>query len=206
MMYTYLLIDLPADHEVEGALATECDSIRGILTNKRMGSKVKHVRATTLEGLSKTMPKKPYAHVKYVHLGCHGDEDGVGLIGAKLRWSQVAERLMQYIPPLQQGETRVLCLSCCHSEKGAKKMKPKLKHHFTAVYYLTEPEVGFATSMVVWSMFYYRKRRSPLTTKVKERINDFFRNAPLEIRYYDKSAAPKLAATRRKPRKRPRVR
>ena len=84
-------------------------------------------------------------------------------------------------------------------------MGRELKRHFTAVYYLTEPEVGFDTSMVVWSMFYYRKGlRRPLEA-VKDRISSFFGDRPLEIRYYDKSAAPKQKK-RKTSRKRPRVR
>ena len=197
MSYTYLLVDLPADHEVEGALATECDSIRGILTNKLRGSKVKHVRATTLEGLSKTVPQNPYPHIKYVHLACHGHEDGIGLIGAKLRWSRLAQYLVRYVPPLRANQRRVLSLSCCHSKDGATKMARELKGHFTAAYYLTEPEVGFDTSMVVWSMFYHRKGLHTPLAKVKDRINVFFGDRPLEIRYYDQSAAPKAAG--RKP-------
>ena len=63
MSYTYLLFDLPSDHEVEWVLATECDSIRGILANKHSGQKVKHMRATTIEGLGRTIPQKPYKDV-----------------------------------------------------------------------------------------------------------------------------------------------
>ncbi len=75
MSYNYLLLDLPSHHEVEWVLATECDSIRGILANKLRGPKVKHVHATTQEGLQKTVPQRPYLHVKYVHLAPAGNRD-----------------------------------------------------------------------------------------------------------------------------------
>lgn len=197
MSYTYLLLDLPSHHEVESVLATECDSIRGILANKLREPKVKHVRATTREGLQTTVPQRPYLHVKYVHLACHGDEHGIGLIGAKLSWSRLAQHIVRYVPPLEGNKRRVLCLSCCHSAAGAEKMKRALKRHFTAVYYLTEPEVGFDTSMVVWSMFYYRKSLKAPVSKLRgfdklgiNRINAFFGNNhnPLQILYCDEAA------------------
>lgn len=193
MSYAYLLIDLPSHHEVEWVLATECDSVRGILSNMHMGSKVKHVRATTLKGLAKTVPQSPYSHVKYVHLACHGDENGVSLIGAKLPWSQLAQRLVQYVPPLDGDDQRVLCLSCCYSKSGARKMQQRLRRHFTAVYYLTEPEVGYDTSMVVWSMFYYRKSLQAPVAKIKSRINQFFDHDPIEIHYYDRRTIKQTA-------------
>ncbi len=82
-------------------------------------------------------------------------------------------------------------------------MQRWLAKHFTAVYYLTEHRVGFDTSMVVWTMFYYRKSLDAPLAKAKERINEFFDNQPIEIRYYDKSAAPAKASppTRRSGRK-----
>ena len=76
-------------------------------------------------------------------------------------------------------------------------MKRALKRHFTAVYYLTEPEVGFDTSMVVWSMFYYRKSLKAPVSKLRgfdklgiNRINAFFRDNhnPLQILYCDEAA------------------
>ena len=193
MSYTYLLLDLPSHHEVESVLATECDSIRGILANKLRGPKVKHVRATTREGLNETVPRSPYPYVKYVHLACHGNEHGIGLIGAKLSWSKLALHIIRYVPPLEGRSKRVLCLSCCYSGVGAEKMKRALKRHFTAVYYLTEPEVGFDTSSVVWSMFYYRKSLQRPLAKVMEQINAFFDDNTLRILYYDERAAKAAA-------------
>ena len=208
MSYTYLLLDLPSHHEVESVLATECDSIRGILANQFRDRKVKHVRATTREGLQETVPQRPYLHVKYVHLACHGDEHGIGLIGAKLRWTQLAQHIVRYVPPLEGNKGRVLCLSCCYSGVGAEKMKRELKRHFSAVCYLTEPDVGFDTSMVVWSMFYYGKPPGARPTRlsrvfdkrVVDRINTFFgdnRN-PLRILYCDEAATARAAARRKR--------
>ena len=199
MRYTYLLLDLPSDHEVESVLATECDSIRGILANQFKDPKVKHVRATTLKGLQRTVPRSPYPHVKYVHLACHGDENSIGLIGANLSWSRLAKHIVRYIPPLEGDNQRVLCLSCCYSAAGAKKMKLALKRHFTAVYYLTESKVGFDTSMVVWSMFYYRKPLEAPLRKVIDRINAFFgdNHNLLQILYCDEAVKARLEAKAR---------
>ena len=88
-------------------------------------------------------------------------------------------------------------------------MKRALKRHFTAVYYLTEPEVTFDTSMVVWSMFYYRTRLKGLSRKFRvfdklaiDRINAFFgeNHNPLQILYVDEHAAEKARVAARRTR------
>ena len=181
MTIAYLLFDLPADHEVEEPIATECDSIRAILTNKERGKKVKVVRAATTEAFSSAAPATPYKKVRYVHVACHADPRGAALLGGHASWTRLAIYITKYLTPLHRGEQRVLCLSCCHSATGVRGMGHKLRRYFTAAYYLTESEVGFDTSMVVWSMFYYRKTLRAPIAKVADRINGFFPGRPLAI-------------------------
>ena len=85
-------------------------------------------------------------------------------------------------------------------------MKSALRRHFTAVYYLSEPEVGFDTSMVVWSMFYYtRSPQSVPIARVEDRINEFFcgrqdenPDEKIRILYYGQRAANDPRRKRRK--------
>lgn len=189
-MFTYLLFDFPSDHEVEGLLATECDVIRTLITNKGHGKNVKVVRATTVEAITEEprfgnrskLPAKPY-DVKYVHMACHGTKEGkVAFIGEEVGWDEVARQIRKYLAPLAEGEDRALCLSSCYSALGAEAMRSELQGYFTGVYRLVEEEVYFSTTMVVWAMFYHRKNRSQPFAKVLDRVNMFFGSRPRDRR------------------------
>jgi len=58
-------------------------------------------------------------------------------------------------------------------------MRPFLKGYFNGVYYLAERGQFFHTSMVVWSMFYYRKKKNSPTKRSgkmssAKKFEDFF--------------------------------
>ena len=177
-MYTYLLLDMPSDHEIEGFVMTECDVIRALLVNKGVGKSVKLIKFTTEESLG-NIPQKPYKGIRYVHMSSHGLKNGIGLIGGRVEWKRVANWINEYLEPLSDKQTRALCLSCCFAEEGVKKMRPILKDYFNGIYYLSEEGQFFSTSMVVWSMFYYHKKKySPTKRSGKMRsakkLEDFF--------------------------------
>ena len=179
-MYTYLLLDMPSDHEIEGFVMTECDVIRALLVNKGAGKNVKLIKFTTEESLE-NIPQKPYKGIRYVHMSSHGlkNGNGIGLLGGSVEWKHVADWIKKYLEPLSDKQNRVLCLSCCFAEKGVRKMGSILKDYFSGIYYLAEEGQFFHTSMVVWSMFYYQKKEhSPTKRSGKMRsakkLEDFF--------------------------------
>ncbi len=174
MTIEYLLLDLPSDHEVEDSVVTECDVIRAIISNKRQGKKVKTIRSTTAERFLRT--PRPTKSVKYVHLAGHGNRTDLGLIGGQVQWKKVAEHATTFVSPLSRKQQRVLCISCCYSRYAAKKMSPVLKGYFTGIYYFREDNIGFASAMTVWSMFYHRKGldRPHKNRKIVNQVKTFF--------------------------------
>ncbi len=155
--YTHLLLDFPSDHEVEDSLPTECDVIRSVVSNRGEDGKVKHVRATRFEALQKKCPRHPYEHVGFVHVAGHADERGLGLIGDAIGWCELADVLKDYCAPLACDQQRVLCLSCCSSAMGVKKLQSILSDWFSGYYYFSKEEVNFADSIAAWSLFYLQK-------------------------------------------------
>ena len=169
-MYTYLLIDLPSEHEVDDLLPTECDVIRSVVSNLGQGKKVRHVRATRLKSLRAKRPRpKPYRGVRFVHVAGHGDDTGAELIGGTLRWSKLSDELKGYCAPLAEDEDRVLCLSCCHSEAAVKKVRTSLQGWFTGYYFFSEERVGFANTIAAWSLFYLQKNAMAPMRKLRTR-------------------------------------
>ena len=156
MSFTHLLLDLISDHEVDGELATECEVISTIFSNKGEGV-VKRIRATQLKSLEDNRPKRPLEDVRYVHLSGHGDKDGPGFICDEVSWKELAQELHYFVAPLPDGVERALCLSCCHSETGVNELGKALKSRFSALYYFSNEKVGFDDAMVAWSLFYHRK-------------------------------------------------
>ena len=100
MSYKYLLLDLPTDHEVDGFLPTECDVVRAILTNRKMGQDVRHVRAMTKSSLVDRLPTKTCDDIRFVHVAGHGNRKGVGLMGDVVPWRELAEVLKGFCTPL----------------------------------------------------------------------------------------------------------
>ena len=171
--FSFLLIDLPSDHEIDNSLSTECQIIGAILHNRRFGSISKTVRTTTVEGFNE-LPWRPYPKVGFVHLAAHGGKRGIGLIGGEASWSTVAQALRKAAPALGRDQKRVLTLSCCYSGNAYNALKPLLSNHFTGAYHFHEKKIGFAKAMTVWAMFYHRKIIDRPLIKVVEPINEFF--------------------------------
>ena len=154
--YGFVLLDLPSDHEVDTSLSTECEVISAVLANRRMKSRTKAIRMSSVENFHNDKNWKPYKEVGFVHIGGHGSKKGIGLIGGTVPWSKVSGKLCALAPTLAENQKRVLCLSCCFSIHAYKKMKKNLKGHFTACYYFKRKGIEFADAMTVWSMFYLK--------------------------------------------------
>jgi hypothetical protein len=168
--FSFVLIDLPSDHEIEGNIISEIDMIKALLHNRGFGSRIKSFRATN------NFPNIPraYNEVGFVHLATHGSEQGVSLIGRHMKWREVADSLKTIVPPLKMGQTRILSLSCCYSRHGYNALKLLLVKHFTGFYYFEPTKIGFATAMTVWSMFYLKKSIEKPAAAVAKAINKFF--------------------------------
>jgi hypothetical protein len=173
--FSFFLIDLPSDHEVDEGLSTECEVIRAILSNRGFKSVTKTARISSVERFG-IAAWRSYPSVGYVHLATHGLESGssIALIGGTRTWTQVASKLKTVAPRLQQNRQRVLTLSCCYSENGFRKLKPHLKGHFTGCYYFAVKEVGFSDAITDRAMFYKRKTIARPHRAIVDRINDFF--------------------------------
>ena len=173
--YRFLLLDLPADHEVDGFLATESEVIRSILANNDSGPQVLLKRISTLGRFRGWSPPKGYKKLRFVHLGTHACREHIHLIGGKVTWEEVAEKLRRLAPCLPQGEQRALCLSSCFSRDGFQRIRKKLRGHFSGCYYFSSEEIAFADAITVWSMFYLRARQEkPHDTKLLKAINQYF--------------------------------
>ena len=177
--YTHLLFDLPSEHEIDDRLVTECDVISSIIANKGSG-RVKHIRATHLQTLSH---RPRYEGIRYVHVAGHGTKCGPSFIGQTVTWQELAKRLQYYCKPLVKKEKRALCLSCCHSETGAKVLGKALRPLFTAIYYFSSERVYFDDKMVAWSLFYLLKTEEDPTKKLemKDSEGELFRVNSKEV-------------------------
>jgi hypothetical protein len=170
--YGFLLFDFPSDHEVDLALPTECEVVWALLVNRRLGSRVKLIKATTakrLEGL----PRYRYG-VQFVHLGGHASPSSFGLLGGSIKLGKAVRLITRSLRRLTGDEQRILCLSCCHSRSAFQRIRPRLRSYFTGCYYFRPELVGFAQCLTTWSMFYYRKDLGRPHQKIVEKINAFF--------------------------------
>jgi hypothetical protein len=170
--FSFVLIDLPSDHEVDQGLSTECEVIRAILSNRGFHSITKTARISSVERF-RTEPLRPYPNVGYVHLATHGWKSGISLIGRQTSWSEVAKKLKCVAPRLPADVQRVLTLSCCFSALGYRALKPRLRGHFTGCYYFSSNKIGFSDAITVWAMFYMRKTIKRPHAAIVERINKF---------------------------------
>jgi hypothetical protein len=170
--YGFLLFDFPSDHEVDLALPTECEVVWALLINRRLGSRVKLIKATTEERLERLRPYK-YA-VQFVHVAGHGSPTRLGLLGGSIGLRKAARLITGSLRRLRSGEQRVLCLSCCHSKAVFEQMRPRLSGYFTGCYYFSSNIVLFDQSLATWAMFYYRKDLHRPHRKILERVNRFF--------------------------------
>lgn len=171
--FSFFLIDLPSDHEVDQRLATECEVIRAILSNRGFHSITKTARITSVDRFRKEA-FRPYGKVGFVHLATHGSKTGIALIGGSVKWGVVAARLKCVAPLLPKNTQRVLTLSCCYSSSGYRSLAPLLKGHFTGCYYFGPKKIGFSDAMTTWAMFYKRKTIQRPHQAIVDRINNFF--------------------------------
>ena len=132
--FGFFIFDCPSDHEVDGAILTESQAIRAVLSNRDLGTRLKSVTCSTVAGFG-AVPTRPYKGIRFVHLGGHGSPSGLGFIGGSLPWADVAAKLVSLFPALTGTDQRVLTLSCCHSQAGVLAMKPHLQGHFSAAYH-----------------------------------------------------------------------
>lgn len=167
----FLLFDLPGDHEVESALSTECDTISSVLHNRRLAARVKVIRAASERRLRR-YPTYRYG-VKFVHLACHGGPGGIGVLGGRLKWSDVVKVVKRHLKPLQDQQQRVLCISCCHSKSGLTAFRKNAADYFTLFYYFEADTIPFATAITTWAMFYLKKTLAQPHKGVLDAINTF---------------------------------
>lgn len=50
--YGFLLFDCPSDHEIESSLVTECEVIKAVLSNRKLGSHLKVLRCASTEAFN----------------------------------------------------------------------------------------------------------------------------------------------------------
>lgn len=171
--FSFYLIDLPSDHEVDEGLSTECEVIRAILSNRGFRSLTKSAQVTSRARFNKYQ-WRAHSKVGFVHLAAHGSRSGIGLIGGDINWNDLAEKLKIIAPKLLKTNQRVLSISCCHSRSGYFALKPLLKGYFTGCYYFINTEILFSDAMTTWAMFYRRKTIERPHGAVVDRINKSF--------------------------------
>jgi len=172
--FGFLVFDCPSDHEIDGSLVTESETIRAVLANRNLGSRLKVVRVSTVKSVE-ALPNRAYSGVRYVHLGGHGSLSGLDLVGGRIKWPDVAKTITSVLPTLKEKEQRVLTLSCCYSEQGVLAMKLHLKGYFSAAYHFVPITIGFSQAITVWSMFYLKKKLRRPHGAIAQDINAFLK-------------------------------
>ena len=167
----YLLFDLPGDHEVEAALATECKVIESLIHNMRLKARVKRICVASTEKFQK-YPTYRY-RVQFVHLACHGGKNGIGMLGGTMKWAGVAAQITKHLHKLKADQKRVMVFSCCHSSYGFRATKAALKDYFTGAYYFRKETIPFSHAITIWAMFYLKKRLAKPHGAIVKAVNDF---------------------------------
>ena len=172
--YGFVLLDFPSDHEIDGGLVTECRMISSLLYNRGMGSSVKLITISLIERF-KEHQWKSYPKCSFVHISGHGSKEGLGFIGGDVSWEEIGNKIKIIAPKIKnKQEKRILCLSCCNSVFGYKKLVDITSDHFHGIYYFKNKELSFATAMTVWAMFYRKKMLDFPQAAVANSINKFF--------------------------------
>lgn len=167
----FLLLDFPADHEVDDFLLTESQVIKSLLSNA--GNRTRLIRCSSMKRF-KEVKWRPMPAVTYVHIAGHGNPLAIEMIDGKIPWPTLAKKLKIAMPPLKKGQKRVLTLSCCFSENAFKLLKKDLVGHFTGCYRINRKRANFDDAMTVWLMFYNRKRLDLPHGAIVEKVNSFF--------------------------------
>lgn len=180
--FGYFMIDCPSDHEIDDWLVSECDVIHAVLANRNLKSRLKKVRCSTKQSFE-SIPATKYSGIRYVHIGGHGSEHGLGFIGGAIAWSDVGKKLKQIFPALVGDERRILTLSCCHSDAGVAVLKSQLANHFSGIYSFSAKKIDYSTAIATWSMFFFRKDLDTPQDKIAADINSFFGGGKNVLRF-----------------------
>ena len=163
----YLIIDLPDDGEIATDLVTEGQLIETILGNRRRGkiktplADVKRLRIASKKQFA-TCPKYSY-EPRCVHLGGHGTEDGMLVLGGSVSWNNVAlfvKDRLKPLPPvnelkcLRDDSERSVFFSCCESQQGFNKTRSLFHGYFSGAFYLEKKTLGFTEALAISAMFY----------------------------------------------------
>lgn len=169
-----LIIDCVSPHEIERRLSTEGDVLSSILAN-RIGDRGPTVLRFAAAKSFRKFSAKARPDVRYLHVIAHANDKVLGFVEGGVGWDEVADKLKLLVGKLDNGQRRVLCLSCCWSSSAVEKLAPLLSGYFTGIYYLNCEEVDFDVSITVWSMFYLRKPLDePQKRKdIRDAINGF---------------------------------
>lgn len=178
----YLLFDLPSDHEIEGTLVTECQTIESIIHNRGMPARVKRICVASTERFM-NYPTYKYG-VQFVHLACHGGQKGIGMLGGNVTWEDMAKQVTKHLHPLATDQQRIICFSCCHSKAGFNKTKSAFASYFTGAYIFAKTKVPFAQAVAIWAMFYLKKRLSNPHEAIVKSINEFIGETLLRFKEY----------------------
>lgn len=196
----YLLLDLPSDHEIEGALATECDVLFAMLTNLELAGVTKRVRIAQSKTL-KTLKQHPY-DAEVVHVAGHATKDGLWMLGEVLPWGEVAKHLAACVTPLRSTDSRILNLSCCHSHKAATRMHNSLLSTFTGIHHFVEDKIPYAKAIAAWTMFFCKQPTTANHADIVQSISAFFGGEVLRYVAYlprDEEAVRQIEAMLRRP-------
>ena len=185
-----MLLDSPSDHEVEGALATECDVLYAMFANFELSGLTKHIRL----GCARTLKqKRPYPYAaQFVHLAGHATDEGLWMLGEVVDWATVAKSLSGWFAPLKPGGERILNFSCCDSERAAKACATRLRPFFSGAYFFRERNIGFAKSCAAWTLFFYLQgqRQTQVHFQSARQVNQFLRAEELRYLPYHDSYVP----------------
>ena len=179
----YLLFDLPSDHEIEGALATECKVIESLIHNRGLKARIKRVCVASKERFSK-YPTYRY-RVQFVHLACHGGKKGIGLLDGEMLWADVAKQITRHLHPLAAGRQRIMIFSCCHSKDGFDATKSELAPYFSGAYHFRAESIAFSKAITTWTMFYLKKKIENPHEAIVDPINNFIDEEVLVFRSYE---------------------
>lgn len=169
----FLLLDLPDEDEVDGFLSSECEIVKSILSSRNLGGRIKHYRFSSLSSF--TRPASHQYDPKFVHISGHGGENHISLIGGNMKWTDLAEEFLgPRLKELNDGDTRILFVSTCYSERGVDKIFSALPNYFTGAYYFSEEDVPFADALTTAAMFYRRKEINNPHERILKSINGYF--------------------------------
>ncbi len=188
----YILLDLPSDHEIEGALATECDVLYAMLANHELAAVTKRIRIGRPETLRQL--RLGTSGAEFVHIAGHATADGLWMLGDVVAWSHVAKALANCVSPLKPSRERLVHFSCCHSQRAAKLCRRHLSPYFSGAYHFVDQTVPYATAIAVWTMFFHQQPSTRNHWDIVRRINTFIGQEVLRFVPYLEPMSRDIAA------------